>query len=97
MCKSKTGITLIWRYLCVIFTVSLSHNVFAQDCFEDSIKSPTPFMGNDGEIFQLYDRSLWEVKYEYEYLYEYYPNIVICPDIGKLIIDGKSLTRIIHE
>ena len=48
-------------------------------------------MGNDGEIFQLYDRSLWEVKYEYEYLYEYYPNIVICPDIGKLIIDGKSL------
>ncbi len=48
-------------------------------------------MGNDGEIFKIDDGSMWEVKYEYEYLYEYYPSIVICPSKGKLIIGDKSL------
>jgi len=48
-------------------------------------------MGNDGEIFELDDGTLWEVKYEYEYLYEYYPEVIICPSKGKLVIDGKSL------
>ena len=48
-------------------------------------------MGNDGEIFKLDDGSLWEVKYEYEYMYEYYPNVIICPSKGKLVVDGKSL------
>jgi hypothetical protein len=48
-------------------------------------------MGNDGEIFKLDDGSLWEVKYEYEYLYEYYPKVIICPSSGKLVINGKNL------
>ena len=43
------------------------------------------------EIFRLADGSLWEVKYEYEYLYEYYPSVVICPSQGRLIIGEKSL------
>ena len=60
-------------------------------CYEASITKPSPFMGNDGEIFKLDDGSLWEVKYEYEYLYEYYPEVIICPSKGKLVIDGKSL------
>jgi hypothetical protein len=60
-------------------------------CYESSIVKPSPFMGNDGEIFKLDDGSLWEVKYEYEYLYEYYPDVIICPSKGKLLIDGKSL------
>ncbi|QYK11470.1 hypothetical protein K0I63_11785 [Shewanella rhizosphaerae] len=64
---------------------------FAQGCFQSSILSPSPFMGNDGEIFKLDDGSMWEVKYEYEYLYEYYPSVVICPGKGKLIIGDKSL------
>ena len=64
---------------------------FAQECYESSILGPTPFMGNDGEIFKLADGSLWEVKYEYQYLYEYYPNVIICPARGKLTINGKSL------
>jgi len=63
----------------------------AQDCYESSILSPSPFMGNNGEIFKLTDGSLWEVKYEYEYLYEYYPNVIICPSRGKLVIKGKTL------
>ena len=60
-------------------------------CYESSIVKPSPFMGNNGEIFKLDDGSLWEVKYEYEYLYEYYPDVIICPSKGKLVIDGKSL------
>jgi hypothetical protein len=48
-------------------------------------------MGNNGEIFKLDDGSMWEVKYEYEYLYEYYPSVIVCPSRGKLIINGKSL------
>ncbi len=49
-------------------------------------------MGNNGEIFKLADGSFWEVKYEYEYLYEYYPSVIICPSRGKLIVGKKSLT-----
>lgn len=60
-------------------------------CYEASIVKPSPFMGNDGEIFKLDDGTLWEVKYEYEYLYEYYPEVIICPSKGKLVIEGKSL------
>ena len=48
-------------------------------------------MGNDGEIFKLADGSIWEVKYEYEYLYEYLPTVIICPGRGKLIVGEKSL------
>ncbi|WP_176716409.1 hypothetical protein [Aeromonas sp. EERV15] len=51
-------------------------------CIESSIVSPSPFMGNNDEIFKLSDGSLWIVKNEYEYLYEYYPSITICPDEG---------------
>jgi hypothetical protein len=58
-------------------------------CFESSILSPAPFMGNNGEVFKLADGSLWEVKYEYEYLYEYFPNVVVC--LGTILVGGKSL------
>lgn len=66
--------------------------VSAQNCYQSSIVTPSPFMGNNGEIFKLADGSLWEVKYEYEYLYEYYPNVIICPSRGKLAINGKTLS-----
>ena len=71
--------------------LAFTANVFAAGCYESSITSPSPFMGNNDEIFKLDDGSVWQVKYEYEYLYEYYPPVTICPDIGKLLIDGKSL------
>lgn len=48
-------------------------------------------MGNNAEIFKLADGTVWEVKYEFEYLYEYTPSVIICPDRGKLIIGTKSL------
>ncbi len=74
--------------LTLIMTAGLAS---AQECYESSILSPRPFMGNNGEIFKLADGSLWEVKYEYEYLYEYYPSVIVCPSRGKLTIKGKSL------
>jgi hypothetical protein len=63
----------------------------AEPCRESSILEPAPFMGNNDEIFRLDDGSIWKVQFEYEYLYEYYPQVVICPDQGKLIIKGKAL------
>lgn len=63
----------------------------AQTCYEATIVSPSPFMGNNGEIFKLSDGSIWEVKYEYEYLYEYLPAAIICPKSGKLAVKGKTL------
>ena len=72
-------------------TLLLSGSVLAQDCYQSSILSPTPFMGNDGEIFKLADGSVWEVKYEYEYMYEYNPSVIVCPSRGKLVVNQKSL------
>src|SRR5688572_23182554 len=84
----------------VVFVGSLSSsNAAAQQpaknktspCFESSILSPSPFMGNNGEVFKLSDGSLWEVRYEYEYLYEYYPSVLVCPATGKISVKGKPL------
>ena len=61
------------------------------ECYDASIVKPCSFMGNNGEIFKLDIGSLWEVKFEYEYMYEYYPEAIICPSKGTLVIDGKSL------
>jgi hypothetical protein len=66
-------------------------NAQAEPCRESSILEPAPFMGNNDEIFRLDDGSIWKVQFEYEYLYKYYPQVVICPDQGKLIIEGKAL------
>ena len=48
-------------------------------------------MGNNDEVFVLSDGSVWQVKYEYEYLYEYSPSVIICPTRGVLIVKEKSL------
>ena len=74
-----------------ILIVALASQAQAQSCYESSIVSPSPFMGNNGEIFKLADGSVWEVKYEYEYLYEYHPSVILCPSRGKLIVGKKSL------
>ncbi len=85
--KSRIPVRLVT--LLVVFVAA--SRVSAQDCYQSSILSPSPFMGNNEEIFKLDDGSLWEVKYEYEYLYEYYPPVIICPSRGKLIVGEKSL------
>ncbi len=82
---------LLFYLSILIVLVVVTTPATTQNCYESSIISPSPFMGNNGEIFKLADGSLWEVKYEYEYLYEYYPSVVICPSRGVLIIGEKSL------
>jgi hypothetical protein len=52
--------------------------------------TPSPFMGNNDEIFKLADGTLWEVKYEYRYLYAYFPEVTICTDRGKLFIEDED-------
>jgi hypothetical protein len=84
--KNRIAVSLATLLVLVVTGLASS-----QDCYQSSILSPSPFMGNNNEIFRLADRSLWEVKYEYEYLYEYYPSVIICPSRGKLIVGRKSL------
>jgi hypothetical protein len=82
------------KFLLILFVILTFNRTtsFSQDCYESSILSPSPFMGNDGEIFKLSDGSIWEVKFEYEYLYEYYPRIIICPSKNFISIKGKKLS-----
>ena len=60
-------------------------------CYESSIRKPAPFLGNYGEIFQLADGSFWQVQDGYEYLYEYYPEVIMCPGTGKVVIKDKRV------
>lgn len=83
---------MLRNFLISLSFIVVSFNINAANCYESVIEKPVPFMGNDGEIFKLSDGSLWEVKYEYEYMYEYSPAVTICPDKGKLIINNKKLT-----
>ncbi|WP_156317925.1 hypothetical protein [Blastomonas sp. AAP25] len=78
----------------IVLFFLLHGSASAQACYESMISNPTPFMGKNDEIFQLSDGSIWQVKYEYEYLYEYSPSVIICPDKGVLIINKKSLNVI---
>lgn len=64
-------------------------------CFKSGIREPSPFQGNGGEIIILDDGSIWkEISYQYLYLYEYYPSVIVCPGDGKMIL-GKYVFQII--
>jgi hypothetical protein len=63
----------------------------ADACYETSVVSPSPFLGINDEIVKLADGSVWEVKYEYAYLYAYFPRVTICPGRGKLIVERTTL------
>lgn len=75
--------------LCILL-VFYTGSLMAQ-CFDSTIQSPSPFMGNNGEIFKLSNNSIWEVKYEYSYMYAYYPTVTICPSQGFMIVKDKKL------
>ena len=61
------------------------------DCYQSTITNPTPFMGNNDEIFVLADGSIWKILYEYEYMYKYYPSVTACPSEGYVIVEGEKL------
>jgi hypothetical protein len=79
-----------WFYL-VFFVCALPGAANADACYDSSVVSPAPFLGNNDEIVKLADGSVWEVKYEYAYLYAYYPKVTVCPGRGKLIIENTEL------
>jgi hypothetical protein len=91
----RSRLCLVWGWAILLLLPLLAAVVPCQaraaDCYQVTIQRPSPFMGNNGEVFQLSDGSVWEVKYEYEYMYEYYPSAVICPAAGKLIVKDESL------
>lgn len=76
--------------LLLLFLLGFGWPAYAQSCYRTSIVTPSPFMGNNDEIFKTSDGRMWKVQYEYKYLYEYYPTVDICND-SKLIIKGDSL------
>jgi hypothetical protein len=83
----------LWKGLQLLsFLFLLQGSTASSQCYQSAIMSPSPFLGNHDEIFKLTDRSIWQVKYEYEYLYEYFPTVIICPSRNLLIVDGKKLT-----
>ena len=73
-----------------LLTYSFPITSYAAQCVDTTITSPSPFMGNNDEIFKTTDGNLWQVKYSYEYMYEYSPSVMICNE-SKLIIKGKSI------
>ncbi len=75
----------------IIWAISFTSN--ASECYETSVISPAPFLGNHNEIFKTQDGGLWQVMHEYSYLYEYYPTVMICNN-SKLVIKGKPLNII---
>lgn len=79
------------RFLILFVGLCISVTAHASGCYKSSIMSPAPFLGNHDEHFKLSDGSVWKVQFAYEYLYEYYPTVTICPSAGKLIVGGKKI------
>lgn len=65
--------------------------VHGQSCYTTSVLSPTPLMGNSGEVFRTADGALFQVVGSYEYLYEYFPSVQICPGAGRMLVAGKQI------
>jgi hypothetical protein len=70
---------------------ALSQTTSSETCFRSMIRAPAPFLGNHGEIFRLANGTIWEVQFEYNYLYEYYPAVIICPAQGLAIVNQTRL------
>jgi len=78
-------------YLLIGILFIICSSLSANDFHKAQIMKPTPFMGNNGEVFQLSDGSVWEVQFSYEYLYAYYPEILISYSRGEMIVNGKKI------
>lgn len=88
---TSNNLSRIFLSVLVLFLSGVFAPTAKAACYQSRITAPSPFMGNNDEVFVLTDGSVWQVKYEYEYLYEYSPTVIICPAQNKLIIGDKSL------
>lgn len=70
-----------------ITNLAVSITAYAGACYETTIKSPTPFNGNGGEIIILNNGTVWkENSFQYLYLYSYNPSVTVCPSEGKMLL-----------
>lgn len=69
-----------------------SSTVVAQACTTTTVMAPSPLMGNHGEIFRIAEGAIYEVVGSYEYLYAYYPSVIICANLGKMQVEGKTVS-----
>jgi hypothetical protein len=77
-----------------LLVLLLSSSAFSMECHETFIKEPTPFLGNGGEIIILGDGSIWkEVSYQYLYLYEYNPSVIVCAN-GLMILGSYKFSLV---
>lgn len=79
------------RWFLIASAALLSANVYAQSCFRTSVMAPSPFMGNDGEVFRTSEGALYQVVASYEYLYAYYPEVTICPDRRRMMVEDRVI------
>lgn len=63
----------------------------AQGCFTTMVLAPSPLMGNHGEIFRTSNGGIYEVVGSFEYLYAYFPQVTICPGVGRMVVNGKAV------
>jgi len=69
--------------------------ISSSSCYTTYIQEPTPFNGNGGELIMLADGSVWkETSYQYLYLYQYNPQVTMCPDKGLMILDSNKFTLV---
>jgi len=81
----------IFVFLCAgLFFASSSAS--ASTCFESSISAPAPFLGNNNELFRLSNGVTGQIKFEYNYFYDYYPTVIVCPDSQVMYHKGKKLS-----
>ena len=66
-----------------------------KSCYTTYIREPTPFNGNGGELIMLADGSVWkETSYQYLYLYQYNPQVTMCPDERTMILGSNKFTLV---
>ena len=84
------------QFLCGAVTIMSGLSVVpahaqAPTCMRSVIQQPAPFMGNHGEVFVLANGTIWRVQGSYEYLYEYYPTVILCPQQGFVALRDKQI------
>lgn len=73
-----------------------SRKSIGQKCYNAVVMEPRPFLGNGGEMFVLDDGTIWkEVSYQFLYLYEYNPNVIVCPSTGEMTL-GEHVFEIVQ-
>lgn len=76
----------------ILFITLFSKISWSQSCYQEMIKSPSPFLGNYGELIEMLDGTYWKViDFQYLYLYEYYPTVTVCPFNGVIQIGNHEI------